>query len=1428
MTQVFASVAEDDDVFARLDRDRATRLAARAQVAANPNVTSLLSQIHDAYGDIDPSVAVKLAQAGIGPDDPIVEQLGKASAKKQSSSGFGWHSLGDAVSAAARLGDAVTGPVGDVFGHVVKAGARGVGLAAQSLWEEGEGVARNVASWDPGGIPIGGAIVGGLTTAALVAAAPIDVPLAIGAGVVAGGVALGAAGGTKVEGNARWEPQSSGAIALGRLLHGEKVELGHGYLPNVDANDTDQTTSIGEEQRQRASNIYLTAPDGRKLSLTPGRLLTRAVAEPGTQPFNTLSGLVDASLALSKYDPAAALGRTAGNFNRNRKLFVEAGGLLSHRPTILPEVARDWWTAQGDLRKVLAETSDFYDIWKATGGKLGARLTHQVANATTEAEVTDLILPRLGAEIRGKFGYQARRPFDTVRLLAEMPGTHIDPEDADHAVTTIERWMKNAKATPEQIAEATGRMAAQQTAIGRYGVLEEVMGTTKQILVNHGIDPREADRMVKLEEAANESTRAFNIDEIGNDVQVPGMFLDGEVHGTVSPHMPSEFINRTVTLPDVRDIRRATSGYARLFNNGLVKNGTATADFFQGQIWKKSALLRGAYTVRVIGEEQLRMAASGLDSLVNHPLSLIAMRIGRKGSEDAVGGEFKYRNAAEFAEGMDEHNQALNRGFAGWAEPRKTLPIWRRVKKGDADFIDAAASEIMQLASDPIGREVARNFDNLDAVKAAGWGAGATKLEDATTGLERIRIRMAEQAGGLRDRAVWDRYIDSIADRIRVKTGEHSDLIDTVATGKHAGRNVFDDQRFRPTEELKNFLGANVDDLYGDDAVMKLQMSLGERGTGAKLDKAVSYLFSNLMGERTNNLSRSPTFKQFYWQRAEELVPFMDEAAQDAVIAQARKVGLGDAADRMSAAAKRGSGRALADATPLNLEQADLVAKGHALDETKALLYDMSEKTQFFDAARLIFPFGEAWKEVLGRWARIGVERPQAYRRGQQIINGARQTGFFHVNENGEEVFNYPASDWVSDKLFGVKVPLTGRVGGLSLMTDVLPGVGPVTQISAGAFLPDAPEFDWMHNVLFPFGQPDTSHGVLEAFLPPWVNKFRQAAGGGADEAQFNGAVMDVSRYLVSTGKYDTSTTDGINRLLKDATKKAKYIYALRGAAQFFAPTAPTPEWLVKDKNGDALVAQKLIAEYHDLLAEDPQHATQAMLEKFGENVFLALQGKTAEVVAGAPITKEGANWERSHEGVVKSFPNVFGFFAPDEGGDLDSAAFDRQVSHHRRVPLTPDQAVRLANGRVANMIYQHAKDQVGPKTNAAQRTWLRQLRQALVTKYPGFGERVGVPESASVDTQVRELTDAVKDDRLDGNPAVKPIALYLQAREKAAAAGDTPTSFRQSQQMASTRTWLRAVASKIQDEYPEFTSVWERVFDRELADDIQTQEAAA
>jgi hypothetical protein len=138
--------------------------------------------------------------------------------------------------------------------------------------------------------------------------------------------------------------------------------------------------------------------------------------------------------------------------------------------------------------------------------------------------------------------------------------------------------------------------------------------------------------------------------------------------------------------------------------------------------------------------------------------------------------------------------------------------------------------------------------------------------------------------------------------------------------------------------------------------------------------------------------------------------------------------------------------------------------------------------------------------------------------------------------------------------------------------------------------------------------------------------------------------------YLYSSGDYDTSDPDGQADLLRDAQHKAKMLYFLRGMAQSTAPTAPTYEFSVKDKDGH-LTAMHLVAdEYRKLLDEDPATATEKLLDTYGHAVFLATVGKTT---GRRRPRRPSTGWPGPTRRWRASSRNVWGLFT-DPGSPFD------------------------------------------------------------------------------------------------------------------------------------------------------------------------------
>jgi hypothetical protein len=1375
----------EERIFGQLERNRTQQ--AYYYSAATSDLADLIGANASQYPWLKPGANLSLSQAGLGPDHPVTRRVAHTAAKKKVGKGFGWHSIGDVVNATGKGIGGAAKAVGGGVASVAKPVVRGVFTGLESGYQELQGAART-------------AIVN-----------------VAGAGHVRGPSTVAAQQQTKspLQGEGFVGPQSTGGIALEHLVRGEKVDLGTGFLPGGE---------VAKEQAARARQSAMI--DGH--ALTPGRLFAHAVAEPDTTPYNILSGLVDGAAAIYADPAAVGLGkvsdlREARKLFTSRKLLEAAGGVKGVRPAVMTDVAEAWLSTK-DGRKVvdfIAGESNWDNLWKTFKKKIPVDVINELTDARTADEVKAVLRPVLGVEVReqpymanainrsvkpvGGWGVSIRKRMDGVRLLQTMPGSHIDLNDLDGAVETLDRFQKNAKLPAEIVARNNEALARSADRIAAYDAVAKTMTDVSESIPN--VAKGQARKMTQMFTNYSKEYAKYFVDEIGENVAVPGAMIDGAGHALPSPHLYVEYLNGTLPLPNAREIKRATSFLAPAWKVPGVDKSVALLDAAQQNIWKPFVLLRGAWTVRVVGEEQVRMAGSGLDSIFSHPLSAISRLvsdegIGAKGLEKVgLGARGHLDMLGEQLSHAEEAQRALSRGTMGFRDTGVIRTKYKTLyEKGvDNEFAHAWGEEIAQLSADPVARQVA-STPSLEDTKAWFWDGSGQKF----------RKEMAQASGKnvLLDRTGADQYVDSVFNRVKIKTADQSELIDAIATGRHGDEVVSDGSRLskKLVKRLREMEASDIGPVK-----VKGDLTVAVRNATGSYDKAVESLFNTLMSKPTNYLSRSKAFEQFYWKRSEELIGYLDPEAQAKVLANARAANL--SRGQLKQLAKNAE-RATGD---LTTDHADTVAKAFALDSTRALLYDISEKSQWADASRLVMPFAEAWKEILTRWARIGVENPKILRRGQQVVQGARGAGFFYKSpQTGEESFVYPGSAFITDKLMGVPTPLEGSVSGLNLFSQsVLPGFGPVVQLPAAKLIPDRPEWDEFRKLVIPYGE---AQGPFpQNLLPAWAKNLMKWWNSPESDRAWNNTVFDVATYLKSNGDYDTSTEEGIDKLMTDATKKAKTLYLIRGLSQFVAPTSPQPLEQVKDKDGRLHAIRALSDEFHALEEKDGyQEAIAHFLDKYGDGVSFVLQPKTE---GGSPATADALDFVREHPEVARKYPEVYGYFAP-QGGEFDFAAYERQLASGERKPISPSEAAHRGNARVAQAIYQQAKSKMPEKPSKSDREWLGRIRDLLVQKYPGY-EPTPV-DMGKTDRKIRALQELADDPAVAETDAAAGLKLYLAAREKALDSADNLglSSFAQAKKAQAIRDWLRNIGDLITQAHPDFAPMYEQVFDREMKKD--------
>jgi hypothetical protein len=624
-------------------------------------------------------------------------------------------------------------------------------------------------------------------------------------------------------------------------------------------------------------------------------------------------------------------------------------------------------------------------------------------------------------------------------------------------------------------------------------------------------------------------------------------------------------------------------------------------------------------------------------------------------------------------------------------------------------------------------------------------------------------------------------------------------------------------------------------------------------------DQVIETMFYYMMSVPTNKLSRAPVFKQAYIERLLHLRSFGDDATK-ARVDKALQNDLGlsprdlrrrnPVPDEFFSRGEAGAG------VKMSFREMDQVAKGYALETTRGLLYDMSRKHDASDVLRNIFPFAEAWGEIITRWSKIMWENPRTFRRAQQGIEGAREQGWFYNDSYGQEVFAYPGSGFVTKAMLGLggedtDVRFTGTTAGVNLaLGQYVPGFGPMVQVPVSMLLPNMPKFDSVRKFLMPYGDEEVrSPGdILNLALPAWVDKALIAIGtGDGNYRRLHGnTVMDTYKILAAEHPERMNDAASSYALMEEASRKASGLLWVRVFASFISPTSPQIEYRVEDTEGTMWQMQTMASEYYRLLRQndfDQQVALTSFIQRFGwgetltEGLGMAstfITPKSVQVEERS-TSDTGFAWQRENADLFApgAYPGTAAYAMQDVDWDeFDYNAYLDGLKTGAREALTPQQWLQKRNELLGNIAYDVAAAKVQGRTDRAARLWKRDMRIKLRREYPGFDVPIpGMPERVGNDTQIMELERWSTEPRLAESNAGQGVAVYLQLRRRAEAEaynrGLMPDSWKSATMMESWRNWLRASADEIIRVFPEFGQLWFDVFRWELTED-ETPEVLA
>jgi hypothetical protein len=904
---------------------------------------------------------------------------------------------------------------------------------------------------------------------------------------------------------------------------------------------------------------------------------------------------------------------------------------------------------------------------------------------------------------------------------------------------------------------------------------------------------------------------------------------------------------------------------------------------------------------------------------VFHPIQWIQIASYKKFRGDILGQAFDPDAAEALLRGaQDEFAEAVGQGMREGIDPvsrtRREVATknWAYARRGrDKMYRKGIQDEVTLLHDDFVTRSLAQKAsvdEVVDELMNTAFGRKYLRnlqgrwtnrtLTNASGQKTVGTVEIFKADGTINEQNVRSFVEDYAKARLKSVTRDHELLMKAVADGTFIRADGVEVSIFETTrggsrtgykhsvdeDGILNSWDNEVDKLINSGADLKNEYKyriegkqlMGEaerspqtRRMLAGWNKSTDYFFSSLYPRRSAYLMQSPAFRQFYYKQVDNLIDDLTQTgvknletslskaakAENKVLDEAWLQGyLGDKKlaeniyNKLKGITPSGGGK-------LELDQLDAYAKGFALDETKRLFYNATEKSNFADILRIVAPFGSAWAEVMGSWTKIALTNPEAIRKVSVTVQGLRNAdpdgdgrGFFWKDPvTGEYVFNYPFSDKLGPlvsglggigavgglALGGLPGLAAGAAGGaavgaglqaaglatpgatlyapaktLSMGFNFLPGVGPFAQVAASKILGNLPEADAVMKFIAPYGEPELT------VIPSWAQKLQAAIQDPESNRLLGDLTVDTMRVLQQTGEYDLSNPADRERLEKDATGRARVMLMMRSLGQFVGPTRPDVDFKVETYKGD-MFTREISKAFRVMQDEDYDTAVERFLNTFGDDAFLYIAGKSKAVAGGLDASTKFGQFERDNKSLFARYGDVAGFFAPT-GENFDYQVYLRQLQTGARRRLKPSEMIEEAQSQVGRALYRSLTRQAGANPNSDQREVLRAARAKIVELFPGFGTTP--VDINKLPGQIQQVQAAAFDSITDGNPVAEGARLYLQIREaalqQAFARGFTSLG---GKKVADLRGMLRAAADEIIKRYPEF----ERLYDRVLFNEI-------
>lgn len=1023
-----------------------------------------------------------------------------------------------------------------------------------------------------------------------------------------------------------------------------------------------------------------------------------------------------------------------------------------------------------------------------------------------------------------------------VRTIFDMRPHHIVGAADSQADAQLGRMMRQAGYGDDEIHAARGEFFSVPMEQRGLAFQNRVEQAERQVLKDAGLDADEMDMVIR--EARLRRGEAEGL--------VRGSRYDGEGRARLQLPEGGEFIDMplfvtqlqdSVVVPNFRRLRRESERYARLKYGddwrSRVTRGTKPAWKAKehGQeglrslmdVWKTGVLLRPAWTIRVVGDEQLRMIAKfgalsvalgARRNLNNYMARLkrnpIVRRVlgtddvakgGRRGAMAgavagmgaagptgaAAGGALGNRlvrkvaqsemagitnvkiggmtlsgpygnpgTKAEIYRSLVSARGAVNDIFGThenrmFGALRRDANSWRTHVWGQSDELDQVyrqewANQMRkQLAQD----EMAKQFlGGKNADEVLDW------MDNTLEGR-----RYAAMVPYRSDHRAW---VDAAADQVQAYTGGSTEV----------QRRILDMSDQASPERWKELL-----DLIPEDARRPIHgAELAQVTARGPIQGAITGFVDNsfeaLGSIPTDELSRSPTFEMFYLSELRRLT--------------------GDAVP----------GRVHTS----QLERWEGQARDFALRETRELLYDLAERSEFGEMVRTLIPFYPAWQEVLTRWSGLVAGNPAIVPRARAIWQAPDKLGWTYTDDQGETFIRIKIPEFakglVNQGLLPGALDSQGYIyfdkNGFNLAAEGTPGAGPIVQFAVSEMVRANPSLENSVEFILPFGPSDAK----QTFIPPLARRIMDAQRGedGAARANARGRLIQTALVDMQLGErpmVDFSDPLASQKFLEEVETELDAFMRLRAFAGYISPVSPLYESPYQPyievyralRDGNYQRANEVATEFglpaEDLPSPDapvdPQAADDLFLEAFGPEYFALTQSFT-ESLNGIPPTLESLEAGEEFGDLITRYPEWGGVIAGYDGGgaaaQFSRAVYDRQLARGERRRLEPDEIAEGPDIRLGWINYSKTMDQLEmirverglPNMQVKEAEDLRIAKQVLISRlagqHPAWWREFNQQDRLAAERKIEGARALVANDKLAQRPDIQGLADYLTIRD--------------------------------------------------------------